>query len=245
VIFPSSGEQISAIQAAIARDAQHLMDMIENREEWMAAMALRGEITYSVADEEVFKITFPRQSSHAVTASPLWDASGHPAADFLTAKRLINQDTGLVLTDVLLGSDASAAFLENTEVRTQLDTRNYDVGSVTRVGQFDGQGALYLGKFAGVRVWEYSRQVLVDGVATDLIRPKYAEFVVASADNRFKTMYGAIPDFEALQGRKFVGKRFSKSWMEKDPSVRQLLVHTRPLCVPILPDATVSMLVAS
>ncbi|RLB78181.1 MAG: hypothetical protein DRH24_14895, partial [Deltaproteobacteria bacterium] len=60
VIFPSTGEQLSAIQQAIARDAKHLMDLIENREEWMAAMALRGEITYSVSGQEVFTITFPR-----------------------------------------------------------------------------------------------------------------------------------------------------------------------------------------
>lgn len=245
VIFPSRGEQLSAIQKAIARDAQHLMDMIENREEWMAAMALRGTITYSVTDEEVFTVTFPRQSSHSVTASPLWDNSGKPSLDFLAAKRLINKDTGLVVTDVFLGSDASVAFLQNSEVQNLLDTRNLQAGELQITNQFTEQGALYLGRFSGVRVWEYSRQVLVSGSAVDLIRPKYAEFVHVGPSNRFETLYGAIPDFEALQGRKFVGKRFSKSWMEKDPSVRQLLIHTRPLCVPVLPDATVSMVVAS
>jgi hypothetical protein len=245
VIFPTRQAQLSAIQAHIARDAKRLVDLVANREEWFAAMALRGEVTYSVEDEEVFTITFPRSASHAVTASPLWsNANSKPATDCLTAKRLINADTGLNPTDVILGKNAAVAFLDNSQVQSQLDARNYEVGAVDRTREFGQDGALYLGRFAGLRFWEYSRTMTVDGSTVSLIRDDYAEFVCATPSNEFITYYGAIPDWDALEGKKFIGKRFSKSWMEKDPSVRQLLLHSRPLCVPRIPDSTVSMKVA-
>jgi len=57
--------------------------------------------------------------------------------------------------------------------------------------------------------------------------------------------YGAIPDFDALQGRAWVGRRFGKSWMDKDPSAQIALVHSRPLPVPRRPGSMVSMKVVS
>ena len=168
-------------------------------------------------------------------------AGGSPAGTALKVKRLIEEDVGLVPTDAILGKDSSTEFLKNADVRASLDVRALDAGRVTLESQFNGQGALFLGRYAGINWWEYSAQLLVNGVATSLIRDDYAEFVARDPAAEFVLYYGAIPDWEALEGRRFVGERFSKSWMTEDPSALWMLVHSRPLPVPRRPDATVSV----
>ncbi|MCP4897876.1 MAG: hypothetical protein GY906_12965 [bacterium] len=250
VIFPSGDEQISAIQQHIARDAQHMADMITNAEEYLAAMTLQGTITYEVADQETFQITFPKPAANTVTLTTFWDDADPtkptPEIDFLTAKRLVSDAHGLGVTDAIMGVESSAAFL--TLAKNQgglLDNRNIAIGAVTFNEQFRDDGVLYLGTYSGVRCWEYARTVDIDGVATSLIRPKYVEFVAVTPAAETVEYFGALADWKALQGRLFQGQRFSKSWEEEDPSVRQLLITSRPLPTPRRPGFVVSMKVVS
>ena len=249
VIFPTVAQQVSAMQQYIALRQQRMLDMIVNTKEYLCAQAIQGTITYSVEDGEVFQITYPKSSSHTITVSPYWDENGtpqgDPETDFRTVKRLMSEDVGLTPTIALFGQEASDAFMSNTVVRTLLDTRNYEAGRLTIESQYNDAGAIYLGRFAGIPCWEYSRQVEVDGVATDMIRSNYVEFINTSPAAENVMYYGAIPDMKALQGRQFIGRIFSKSWEEEDPSVRQLLVHTRPLPVPRKPDSIVSLKVVA
>jgi len=244
VIFPSSGEQISAVQAHIARDSQKIADHIANAEEWMAAMAIRGTIAYEVEDGEVFTITFPKPAGHTVTVSPLWTTTSNPEADFQTASELISDSVGLVPTDAIMGRNAAAAFVKNARVMNLLDNRRIDFGFLELQNQFRDDGALYLGMFNGIRCWRYGRALSVNGVSTRLIRDDYVEFVCATPSAQNVAYYGAIPDWDAFEEGNFQGQRFSKSWKQKDPSVMQLLGHSRPLFVPRRPGSLVSMKVA-
>lgn len=247
VIMPSSGSEVSsAAEQYVARQVQRLADSITETEEWMCAMALRGAITYSVDGGDVFQITYPKASANKITLSDFWDTvDGVPSVDFFTAKSVVSEAVGLGLTDVILGSEAAHAFLQNADVHGKLDTRNVSIGAITFESQFREDGVIYLGRFSGLDVWSYPRQTNLNGVAVDLIRPKYAEFVHAGPAAENVIEYGAIPDLEALQGGLFQGERFAKSWMEKDPSVQTSLAHSRPLPVTRKPNSTVSMKVVS
>ncbi len=246
VIFPQGDEQVSAIQAHIARDAQHMADMITNAEEYLACQTLVGVINYEVNDQETFQITFPKPSANNVTLSIFWDDADLtlpvPEVDFLTAKRLASDAHGLTITDAIMGVLASAAFLKLAKNQGGLlDNRNVAIGQVTFNEQFRDDGVLFLGTYSGVRCWEYARTVEIDGAATNLIREKYVEFVAASPAAETVEYFGALADWKALQGRMFQGQRFSKSWEEEDPSVRQLLITSRPLPTPRRPGFVVSM----
>lgn len=249
VIFPTTGSQISAMQQYIALRQQRMLDMIVNTKEHLCSQAIQGQISYQVEDGENFQITYPKAASHTITASPYWDDNGsppgNPETDFRTVKRLMAEDVGLTPTIALFGQEASDAFMANDIVRTLLDTRNYAAGALTIESQYTDAGAIYLGRFAGIPCWEYSRQVDVDGTATDMIRSEYVEFLNTSPAAENVMYYGAIPDMKALQGRRFIGKLFSKSWEEEDPSVRILLAHTRPLPVPRKPNSIVSVKVVA
>lgn len=241
VIFPSAGEQISAVQAHVARDTQKLADHITNAEEWMSAMALRGAIAYEVEDQEVFTITFPKPVAHTVTVSPLWSTTSNPEMDFLTAQELISEEVGLVPTDAIMGRNAAAAFIKNARVFNLLDNRRIDFGAMELQNQFRDDGALFLGVYAGIRCWRYGRALDVNGTSTRLIRDDYVEFVCATPAAQNVAYYGAIPDWDAFEEGLFQGQRFSKSWLQKDPSVRQILAHSRPLFVPRRPGSVASL----
>lgn len=244
VIFPTKGQQLSAIEQHIARDLQHMADMIANAEEWLCAQALTGEISYTAADEAHFVVTMPKPTGHTLNVAATWGtaATATPGVDFLAAKRLMHEEHGLPVTDALLSKAAAANFIKIAEVKELLDNRRILIGDLDLRRQFEASGALYLGEIYGVRVWEYGRAVILpDGSSEDLIRANYAEFVCARPEADNQMYYGAIPDMKALQGRLFQGERFSKSWMQEDPSVLMQLVHSRPLPVMRRPGSVVSM----
>ena len=253
VIHAEESDVVDAAQEHVARNSLRLAQVVDEAEEYLSAQAIRGAISYSVDGEEVFSITFPRSASHNVTLSNFWDGmSANIELDFRTAMNLVAQDTGLSVTDVILGAEATNSFLADAKVQNLLDNRRIEAGMLDLSQRVQQSGAIYLGMFRSVRVWSYTRATQVPSAAGlktlasfDLVRSKYAEFVVADAAAENVMYYGAIPDLKALQGRLFRGKRFSKSWEQEDPSVMWQLLHSRPLPVTRRPDSMVSMKVVS
>lgn len=250
----SSGDISRAVQQAINRDLAYLEDQIVNTIEWMCAQALQNDIVYSVSDKDSFRITYPRDGAYNITllSAESWDNADatlpRPLANIHTVKRLVAHSTGVQITDAICGVNAANAILELAEsgnlpaFKTDSGVRS---GNITFASQFNEDGAIFLGEMGGVRFWEYSRTVLHNGSSVPMIRDDYVEFVSLSAASERTLYYGSIPDIEALQGRSFVGPRFAKSWITKDPASQIFLVHTRPLPVNRRPNATVSMKVTN
>lgn len=235
IIFPGQGGIVSAAEQYVARQLGRLADLVTNAEEYLCCMALQGTISYQVSDDANFTITYPKPSGNSVDlgTNNYWaDSTSNPEVDCYEAKRVVSEEVGLGITDCILGSEAAVSFLKSSTVRSLLDVRNVTAGGQDFTTQFSEDGAIFLGTFCGIRFWAYPRQVKVNGTMTDLIRSKYAEFVCRVPAAEFTLYYGAIHDWKALQNRSFVGERFSKSWEDEDPSVRQLLTHSRPLPVP-------------
>ncbi len=240
VIFPGAGEQLSAIDQHLARDLQRMADMATNSVELMCSEALTGVITMSGTDSHNFSVDFERPAAHNLSVVSAWsNASADPHVDYLAAKRLLNDEHGLPLTDSIGSKDAMAEFLILDLVEARLDNRRITSGEMDLTNQFNAMGAIFYGRFFGVNAWEYGRAL--DG--QDLIRAGKIEMVsnVPGAENWL--YFGAIPDMDALEERLFVGERFSKSWIQKDPSVRQLLLHTRPIPMMRRPGSVVSLTV--
>lgn len=253
VIHAEESDVVDAAQEHVARNSLRLAQVVDEAEEYLCAQAIRGAISYSVDGEEIFSITFPRSASHNVTLSNFWDGmSANVELDFRTALQLVADDTGLSVTDVILGSEATNAFLADSKVLAQLDNRRVDAGSLMLNRGVEQSGAIFLGVYRGLNVWSYTRSTQVPATAGlksfssfPLVRSKYAEFVTAAPAAENVMYYGAIPDLKALQGRLFRGRRFSKSWEQEDPSVMWQLLHSRPLPVTRRPDSMVSMKVVS
>lgn len=228
-----------AIREHIRRDLQVMRDYVANSEEWMCALALQGTITYSVANEDVFTITYPKPSGHNITLGTFWDDATPAGVDIssnvMAVKRLM-ADYGLHPSACYLGEEASDAFQALLEAKSTLDRRFIAAGRLDQTRQFDENGVIFLGTFMGIRMYEYSRTVTnSSGTSVDMVRTKYAEFVPQGQRSDWVTYYGAIPDIKVLRGRKLQQEIFVKSWEEEDPSVFIALAHSRPLPVPRRP----------
>jgi len=250
VIFASGDDIAAAMRQYIADEQEMMLDDITNSEELLCALALTGTITYQTADEEAFTITSPRSTTNdfALSGADRWDQTGSsPRQTMKAVMQIINEAVGLGVTDAIMGADAAEAFLGNPEANTLLDVRRFNTGTLDFNQQFGADGALYLGTYVGgIRLWMYARQVLVGSTTTDLIRPKYVEFIAKSPVAQFVTYYGAIEDMRAIgAGRVLQSKRFSKSWEVEDPSARMLLIESNPMPCIRRPDSTVSVQVIS
>lgn len=243
VVMPGKSEMMSAIDAYIARQTQRMADICTNAEEYLCALSLTGTISYAVDPLESFTITYPKPAGNTVTlaGAALWSAStSTPQTDFYNAKKLMSDEVGLNPTDCIMSNTAALAFMTNVQVIATLDKLNVSAGGLSFANQFTDDGAIFLGTFCGIRCWSYPREVIVNGSSTKLIRNNYVEFVHAGSAAEFTMYFGAIFDMDALEEDAFVGRRFSKSWKEKDPSAQILLTCSRPLPVPRRPGAIVS-----
>lgn len=256
--LPNARTQLTAIQEHVARDMQGLADMVTNAEEYLCAMALQGTITYEVEDEEVFEITFPKPADNNITMDDFLDEIPSPAEPGVMAgrletlihsvKRLVSEASCPGITDCVMGTEASDALrylVATGELEYLLNTRDIAAGDFSFAEQFTDDGVIFIGRFGGIRFWEYGRTANLNGVSTDMIRPKYMEFFSRSNASQRVLYYGAIADMKALQGRLYQGERFSKSWEVEDPSAMFALLASRPLPVPRRPAATVSAKVVS
>lgn len=238
IFISGPGDVASARAATIVEDATVMSDMVDTRLEWMVAQMLTDKtsgsmsLSYQVADRANWKVTVPRSTAMTVALSggALWSAptTATPMADFHNAKRAFAKNGGFTPTIAIMGSAAASAFMAIDQVKTLLDNRRIDAGSLALQSQFNASGAIYLGTFMGIPCWEYSREYISDaGASTPFIPTDTVVFLSNNTDN--KIYYGAIPDHDAFDQGLFVGKRFSKSWKTHDPSVYVQLLQTRPL----------------
>ena len=247
-IFPGADGVRAAMEEFMAREQGFMLDDVTNTEEWLCAQAIRGSISYSVADEESFVVDFGRDASHDVTltGADLWSAptTASPSAVFLAASKLMNDDVSLVPQIALMGEDAAAAFLKTDEAKALLRgfNNNLVMGSIDLTAQFQESGAMYLGTYTNsIQVWTYGRSIIKpDGTSEKLIRADRVEFLTMSPAAQMVRYYGAIEDVGLFNGDLLQSQRFSKSWIEQDPPARQLLVESNPLPCLRRPDATVS-----
>lgn len=244
-IFASRPQIERAARRVVRKDMAKLENLVVNRIEWLSAMAIRGVINYQQPDLANFTITFQKPAGHTITlaGTDLWtDALSNPRSQFRLAGQLVADAHGTSITHAIMGKEAASAFLTNVTVKSELDNRRFDMASTLNGNaNFSAEGAQFLGTFAGIPCWEYSRQL----EGADLIRAKFCEFVVAGPSSGNVLYFGSISDHDALDQRRWVGERFAKTWVEKDPSVRLALLTSRPLPVTRRPGNTVSMQVVA
>ena len=247
----SSADQARGTAEYYAIQQMALLDQIAESEELLASQALRMQVTYAPAEtEDVFQVTFPRTAAHTTTAAVDWDEADKSLVqieeDFIRAKFLVSEAVGLGVTHCIMGATAAREFRQTLKAHKMLDMLNVSAGQMALTNPWLESGAMPLGNLFGVQCWEYARTTTDHtGATKNLIRAKYAEFVSIVPAAQFVTYYGAIADAKTLGDRLHVGPRFSKAWVQEDPSVEMLLAASRPLPVPRRPDATVSMKVVS
>jgi len=218
-------------RAILAKDLVTLRDMVDRREEAMAAEALSlGKVT--VLGEGVDQVVdYLRPASHQVintATANAWDAAG---VDILTQlrghARTIAQSSGTPANICVMGSSAADALIVYLEGKsTALSLAPLEVGQIKPDAL--GTGATYLGRLQGIDFYEYNEWAEdVNGVEQPLLAPNRVIFGSRKTDGM--RHYGAIQDLKA--GNNWAVPYFIKSWEEEDPSVRWLMAQSAPLPV--------------
>lgn len=212
-----------AREDVLFRDQQDLKSKVLRRMEWMAAKLLStGKITYSGEYVE-FEVDFLHPSSHKETlgAGSKWNEATAKIIENIRAwKRAIANSTGYDPDIAICGTAVADALYANADVRALLNNRNLSVGELT-IGKSN-----YIGRLAGVDIYEYGKEYKDDDAATKTFIAS-DQFILVARNEHFVRHNGVIQDLDA-PGVTSVDY-FSKSWLEKDPSLLWILVESRPL----------------
>lgn len=233
IVYTQPGANTPALRAAklLGQDMAELDETIQRRIEVMAGEALfAGQVTVKGDGvDTVVSYDFDATHTPTLTGADLWTASTAKILDNLTAwKRLVAKDSGVTATDLVLGSDAAAAFLKNETLLKLLNTWNLSIGQVNPVDM--GDGVTYFGRLTavGLDVWTYDEWYFDETTSTELPIVPVNKALVIARSLRATVHYGVIQD---LAAGNFASRAFVKSWTEEDPSARYLLVQSAPLPV--------------
>lgn len=233
IVYTAPGANTPATRAAalLGSDMAELDEMNLRRVEAMAAEALfYGRVTVK-GDGVDTVVDYDFDATHTPTLSgaDLWSAStGDPLKNLRAWKRLISKDAGITATDLILGTDAAEALLNNEKLLKLLDNRNLMMGLINPADM--GEGVTYLGRLTavGLDVWTYDEWYYDEDTDTEKPMVPVDHALVIARSIRAKVHYGVIQDIEAGN---FASRAFVKSWVEKNPSARMLLVQSAPLPV--------------
>lgn len=237
-----------AIVADILREQR---EMIWRRWELMAAKAVMdGQVIVEGDDYPTQTIAFGRDPNNTVTlaGTNLWTdtAASDPHKDLENWSLSMARNGGYPATDWVMGVDAWEAFINHpkTEKRLNTDIKNssqimLDLG----ISQADENGAIIQLKGtlgSGIRVWVYS-DIYEDEAGTNVeIMDANAVVGINPAGVEGVRCFGAIMDAEAGYQSLEI---FPSNWVEKNPSVEQVMSQSAPLMVPRRPNATFKAIV--
>lgn len=243
-------------QGQLGKDLAELMDMVDRREEWMAAQALNlGKITMTIKGEtgdKSVEVDFGMAATHKVTltSTDLWsDTTNSTPLDDLSAwATLIRKDSGVNPTMVVMGTDALAAFLKHPSVEKKMDMRAVDMGEIAPRQLPDGVS--YVGRMSlpglFVDVYSYEAWYIDETSGNEVSMVPAKKVWMGSPRTANSKLHAVIQDVEAIEGGAAAAvTRFPKSWVTQDPSARWLMVQSAPLIAMLQPDAFVSATVMS
>ncbi len=237
---PLNTAQIAQIN--LASDSEDQIQMVDRRMEWMAAEVLRtGRVTVSGEKYPTTVVDFGRDAALTVTltSTARWNDSAPAMIDNLeTWAGLIRDKSGSSAIDVVMANNVWGFFRKDNDVRELLD-KNKNISPKTNL---DGgpttasRGAQYKGSVGDFNIWVYAESYVDDAGAVQKYLPDDYVLMVGP-DLEGVRHFGQIKDEEAgYQALDY----YQKSWIQKDPSVRFLMLQSAPLVVPYRVNASLS-----
>jgi hypothetical protein len=234
--------------AALADTLLEMNNRIDNRLEWMAAMAaIYGYVDVEGDDYPLVRVDFGRDSSLTATLSGTarWDQSGaDPLQNIEDIRTTSYQLARSPINRLTFGLHAWQSFVKNADVKALLSNQVRGGSTEYNAKLGDGSPQQFRGILSGpntapVELWTYADSYTADDGTEVQLFPTNA--VHGSGPG-----VGGVRCFGAIKDRRagFVAlSRFPKMWDEDDPSVTYAMVQSAPLMVPREPNATFLMIV--
>jgi hypothetical protein len=231
------------IAEKVAAEQEELRRRIDRTIEVMCAQALfTGSITLTFEDGSTATISMEYTGDgatagdtltiqKALSGTDLWSsATSKPWRTIETlVKQIRNNSDYSGPIDIMLGTEAFLALIENEKVRQHLDTNNLAAGNLALVAQ-----AMYRGTYNGVRLFVYENgYVNSSGTRVEVWDGKSIAAVPAGGGSQLTIEHGAVYDRpEGSSQASFIQTDYFSKWhMEDDPAVEELIVECRPLAL--------------
>jgi hypothetical protein len=224
------------IRALVAQDLTDQVQMIDRRLEVMASEALRlGQVTVTGELYPTTVVNYGRIAGQTIVLSggARWgQASINPLNLLQDWASLVLENEGSMPRDVVMSVDVWKVFRADAEVQKRLDQFRGE-STMQRDANMQ-EGLTFHGVVDGFNIYSYQGWYVDDNNVEQPILPAGTVIMGSSAVEGVQA-FGAIMDEEAgIQPMAY----FPKSWVEKDPSMRILLMQSAPLVVPYRPNAT-------
>lgn len=248
-----SQKKPDAREAAILKqDMIDLNEMIDGREEYMAAQTLfnNGYTMKQYADEyggdkfEEFQINFYDEDVNPAVYIPseAWSRTCNIIQkDLYLMARMLRQ-RGLKAADVLFGEDVADVFINNEYIQKLMDNRRLDLVQINPQEFHDGTVCFGKINCNGVILTLicYSEDYEDEQGKTATFIPEGKICVTAPGVGR--TLYGAVTQIEQSDGNNhtYVAKRVPHFISDAENSVRTLTMKARPLTIPNYQNSSIS-----
>lgn len=236
--------QLSPAERALAitaDDMAEMDEMIVRREEAMCAEVLQNNaltMNHYSDDNNLLEVKhifyYDGDANDAIyTPSAAWGTADADILGDCAAIALSMKKRGLAATDVILGTEAADALLNDEKIQKLLDNRNYNIGVIDPTEQFDDAVLLAQLNCKGHKLnfIQYTGTYEAeDGTIKDYIN---STDIIVTAPGCGQTNYGAITqiDYGQADFTTHVGKRVPLYEVEKQ--VKSVTLRTAPLVQPV------------
>jgi hypothetical protein len=232
-------DQSTVYEKFLADKQSGMTKLIDRRLEWMYAQVLKGVLDYQPPAGRKVHVDYGFTAQNEFTCPATWENATADPIEQLAAMakyfRYINNEMTPDL--ILLGGDAGDAFQRNQTVKDWQKSPGQQLYvDRTSLGKGESQS---IGVLKGADLHEYSSTYEAPGgVRTPYIDSKYVYMTYTA---QWRTIFGAIADFDAGDPPIIVGERASK--LIRDPSGKKisLIVESHPLVYPVNINCVVRM----
>jgi len=243
------GERIGGDMSGLEREMANLefemadqIDMITRRLEWMAAQALRtATVTITGDGFPTVVIDFGRDPALtvALSGSGVWgytagfNADGKdpvPVKSIEAWQHQILKSSGATVTDILFTTTPWELFLNAEGVQGAIYYPKLgDFGNSINPGAQINKGAVYKGRWGQYDLWVYNDWYVDDVTNVETMMIPDGTVIMSGPDMMGTRAFGQILDpefnYEALPFA-------PKTWVEKDPAQRLILMQSSPVVIP-------------
>lgn len=214
------GDNAGIISRRIAQTLQYLKDSGMFRVEWMYwKMLVSGAFSYTSNDGVSVSVNYKRDSDNSMDALVDWDEStSDPEADFDAIDEKLEAKDGAPADTYIMGEDTWKFYRKHEGIKDALDNRRIEIGKITYETDY------LLGYYKNRPIYVYRADDRETSPSKLLPATKLIGFNRSKRD--FFHEFGAISDLECPNP---ATKFFSKSYDEKNPSAKYILLETNPL----------------
>lgn len=238
--------------AYLKSDLTELSELIDTREEYMAAQTLfnNGYILKHYADKyggseyEEFDIRFYDEEENPAiyTPSAAWDEADNCIMMDIYNMAIILKKRGLRAADLIFGADIANVLLNDAYILKLMDNRRLDLikidptempAGATSFGKINCNGIM-------IELFCYVEEFVDEDNTTKTFIP--AKQVALTAPNVGRTLYGAVTQMEEKDRNyhTYAAKRIPHLTSNIKDSIRTLTQKARPLCVPNFKNSTIT-----